>query len=47
MKTRWIRNYFLIILIVMIGGMGLSMPAGQRAYANEVKINNSNFAHNF
>ena len=39
MKTRWKRNYFLIILIVMIAGMGFSMSSGQRAYASEVKIN--------
>ena len=39
MKTRWIRSSFLLILIVMIVGTGLSMSAGQRAYAGEVKIN--------
>ena len=39
MKPRWIKSCFLIIVIVMIAGMGLSMSSGQRAYAGEVKIN--------
>ena len=38
MNIRWIRCFYLIILIVMIGGMGLSISAGQRAYAGQVKI---------
>lgn len=40
MKPLWKRNYYLIILlVVMFAGMGHSMLFGQRAYASEVKIN--------